>query len=361
MAAARRPTLRLKKATGVYFARWGGKDHYFTKDQTTSRSLFESPTSTHPGSLRAWESWSAARAGATPGSMPLVDVSYAMLGEYEQAGRREASRSFRKHLRRFMSQWGAWTIGILVPDRPSDRGPDPIVVAVNALIDDMRRAGFSEHTIKNDVVSIKRLINWSSANGYCREISWRAVRRLRLSPSLPAGITHEQMRSLMSRLHSGGHTDAACWCALQYLTVARPSTVVELVHGRGEFRDIHDGSGAVIAERAIFSPHHAKSTWRSRRTYVVLSASARSWLSCVRPRWNRLDTYSAGFRRAARGMPVGFGPKEVQKAGCSHLRYAGVSLSEVDALQGHAAPGVSPSYQETPWHLLLERVSRISI
>jgi dUTPase len=102
----------------------------------------------------------------------------------------------------------------------------------------------------------------------------------------------------------------APWLALNYLAALRPSEVVRLVRGEGEW-----------IERGLFQPRISK-TFRDGRTprVYVLSEEAMMWLQHARPEWAHMKAYGTAVRRAC-GPGL---PHPLRHSAAQHLSDLGV-------------------------------------
>lgn len=374
----RQPALR-KHSTGIYTARWGGRDHYFTRDQQESERLFSDPASTHPGSLARWHEWAESRRSgharpARPTVLQVVDVHKLMLESYLDADRTHASGYFRKSLRLFVQIHGEAPILDLASPNPSrGRYAAPVVALVNALASDMarRKDPPAPKTILHMIVSVQRLFNFAAEQGLSPAVSWQGLKKPRVRPGDPEVWTVERIAqaiaataepddSRASAVARRGRPELVPWLALCYLTVGRVSELPRLVSGEGRFLPVVDERGRQMHARGLFAPDEYKSAWRgdaALQRYLVLTDEALEWLALARPVWTRLDSFSS----AARSAGFAGGPHVLRDSAASHLRSRGVALADVQQLLGHSKPGAWRSYARVPFDDLRRKAARITL
>jgi integrase len=404
--AEREPRPR-QKSNGAWFVRWGGKDHYLSTNALEAQRLWLDPMSRHPGARVAWLRWRTARrhavesADLTAGPPRLVvDVARELLEEYQAAGRAQAAHYFRTHLARFVNMHGeAQLLALAVPAPERGVYQAPIVRLLEAHKIDFSQpsaGGYSPRTINHDLTAIKRLFNFAADRGLCPTIHWRAVRRLPVPAPEPEELSPRVLFRVMRRIHRREPL-LLPYLALNYLTLARPSEVVELVcsvhppeHAkmpeghhrrkpaarrdpsqRGRFMPVIDEQGRVVHPRGLFALRRHKNAWRPGDAggggggggggppprLLVLTDQALAWLELAVPVWSTLDSYSAACSRA---LP-GFGARMLRDSAASHLRSRGVGLEGVQILLGHVTRGEWPSYARTPWHVLRASASQIAL
>lgn len=340
------PTLR-QHSTGVWFVRWGGRDHYFSLDRSASERAYTDPGSDHHGSLLRWAEWRAATlaaravrggrgAGGAGGARPsvyLIDIEEQFLAEYEAEGRRDTALYFRKHLSRFMGTLGRLradevSLGVLRAWRTD------LMTRLNT-----GEGGLSARTIAHDIGAVKTMLKWAAENELAPPLALSAIKKPKAPPPAFERLTRERVLGIIARAEM---TDAglAAHLALTYLCVMRPSETLRVIAGRGRFDPVTMPDGSVHARGVFVLPEHKTTRRVSFPRHVIFSDEALRWFDSVRPRWSRLDGFSARSVSI-----VGCGPKLLQKAACWHLQLAGVAEEDIDLIQGHAGPGVRRHYR----------------
>lgn len=396
----RQPAIRQKASNGAYYVRWGGKDHYLSRDPTIAHQLFHSPTSDHPASLARWKAWAKARLSAkttapppppapatskpTPTTTPTLTIARAaaQLDEhYTALGRPDAAAYYRKHLRRFLHVHGlASLLAMTTPDPKRHRFKPPIVPFLQAFVDDLRQAGppeipkpISPKTINHDVLAVKRLINFMASRGHCPEVNWRGVSKLPTRRGSPEPIPRSHIRTLFNACRA---TDPRIvpYFAACYLACCRPSEAIRLVHADGLFEPIQHKRQTI--PRALFRPRVHKNSWRSTgEDYgraIILTEEALYWIfewpaahlsassQSVQPwspPWSRLDSLYAASVRAG----LSTGPHVLRDSCSSHLREQGMPLADVRTCLGHLPTGEWQSYAQVPWPQLRAALARLTL
>lgn len=384
----RTPTVRLRGKD--WMVRWGGKDHYLSRDEATARRLFDDPRSIHPGALHRWQDWARLRLANSPQARvrrqrrrhTLQDAADLLFDHYLSHGREQTARAWRTGLGRFMRWHGsADLIEFATPDVKRHRFAPPVIAMLNAMVSDLKAVKPEERlknkSINHDVLAVKRLFNFAAEQGLCPAVVWSGVKMLPTRRGRPESRPVEDLvASIISAGNSAecqvpsakGATSASAlspnpdlvpWLALNYLCVLRPSEVVTLVRGHFDFEPIRNERGKIIHERSLLRLQRHKTLWRGENydRFVLLTPEASAWLSIARPAWSNLSAYS----KAA--VAAGFvgGPHVLRDSAASHLRARGVGLEDVKIVLGHSLPGEWKSYAEVPWHDLLQKLGRISL
>ena len=384
-----------QKTNGAWFVHWGGKDHYLSKNRDQAELFWFDPSSRHPGSRLAWLRWRTARQHAleatdlaTATSRLVIDVAAELLDHYAQAGRANALAYFRTHLARFTTIHGEARLLDLAAPAPERGVFRPPVVPLLEVHKAEYGRDLAARTINHDLTAIKRLFNFAADRGYCPVVNWRPVRRLPVPPPDPEELAPRVLFRLMRIIHRREPL-LLPYLALNYLCLARPSEVVELVCSvhppertelprghhrrrparerdaaeRGRYMPVIDEQGRVVHPRGLFALRRHKHSWRPGETagpaprLLVLTDQALAWLDLAVPVWSTLDSYSSACARACSG----FGPRMLRDSAASHLRARGVGLEGVQTLLGHVIKGEWPSYARTPWPSLRASASQISL
>lgn len=361
--ADRQPTLRLH-ATGVYFARWGGRHFYFTKDKAASERAFFDPKGEHPGALVNWVAWRQSRKARRVRSdgprLRVIDLQERWLDTYAAEGRDDTEAYFRKHTARFIA-----TAGRLYLDELDLALLDAFRTDLHRIRSDTTGRRFAPKTLHHDLSAVKSMIQWGIDRDLCPPINLRAVKLPRLDPPMAPSHSIETIRAM---LINARRIDARLepWIALNYLCLIRPTDTVRLigcVHGHPKFAtwpwqwaDVRMPDGELVEHGAILLKSKASHTTRRLRT-IVLSDQAKMWLEVAAPWWTTLSSYSSAARHAG----VTGGPKLLQKSAAQHLRRLGESEADVDQLLGHEPSGVRRSYLPIELGLLREKASRLTL
>lgn len=332
------PVLKLHK-TGVWYVYWGRRQHYFSKDRAASERAFHDPRGEHPGALVNWSQWRSAKLGAREVAAArrkvyVIDVAEQFLSEYVAEGRPETARYFRGHLRRFLSVFGRLRTDELTTGALRAWRSDLMSLRTDA------DKPLAPRTINHDLGAVRTMLDWAATNELAPPLALKVLKKLPAPPPAFERLTREQVRGMIARAE-GIDRDLACYLALTYLCVCRPSETVRMVLGLGRFAAVTMPDGSVHPRGVFVLPEHKTARRVTFARHVILTDEALIWLDSVKPRWTRLDAFSARSRTVA-----GFGPKLLQKAACWHLQLAGVDEADIDLIQGHAVPGVRRHYRQ---------------
>lgn len=346
---ARNPPKLRRHTTGVYFVEFAGQRRYFSVDLKESEREYRQ-------ALREWAAWQDGLALAkSHTSHRIVDI----VREYLRSRLTDASedqwRWCRSHLGRLTRLWGGL---------PADAFNARLLQAFKAdLVAIKEPKKLAAKTINHDLRAIKSLFRWASDMGYCKEVNLRAVkalplpqlRRKELSPAEVARVVNLALgREIgthpITKARLTADPRVAPWLALNYLAALRPSEVVRLVRGEGEW-----------IERGLFQPRISK-TFRDGRTprVYVLSEEAMMWLQHARPEWAHMKAYGTAVRRAC-GPGL---PHPLRHSAAQHLSDLGVPKADIDLALGHYPPVVSQTYVRVtlaPVRACLARLSLGSI
>lgn len=353
------PPKLTQHASGVWKVRWGGRDHYFTKDRAESERAFHDPQGEHPGSLIRWSRWRAAKLAkreveAARSALTVVELAERFLLSYANEDRLETARWFRNHLRRFLLIFGRL------------RAEELTIGALQAFKTDLlamrktdRTPLLAPKTIGHDLTAIKTMLRWAADHELAPVLNLRAVKPPASRPPAPERLTREQVLAWLGKAERADRA-LACYMALNYLCLARPSEIVRLARHEGRFDPVRMPDCSVHP-RGVFVLERSKTEHRvSFPRHLVMSDEALIWfdsLSMMRDRFNTLNAYSAAVRaRSGRSRP-----KALQKSAAWHLQLAGVDLAEVDLLLGHEPTGVWRSYARREFGVLRQRASLLTL
>lgn len=323
------PQLSFHEASGQWFVKWAGKNHYLGKNRAAAEERYL----TDPViGLPAWTAWRADR--NTKKYPPLksmrrsvADVAEEFLDRKALEGGRSRRYGYAKHLKRFLYSFGAAAIDDIQPRH------------LESLKEHMLRgklAGkrYSEKTINHDLSAIKSLLIYAERMDYRPPFPTKAVQPLPIAEPRDMSYTPEEVGRILLKAPNRMRP----WLAICYFCLCRPSEVVRLVHRQGTWE-----------EEGIFRCA-GKMSWRtSRDRRVVVSRHAQYWLDQAERRWSRLDTFSEAVRET---FGKGMGPKRLQKSAAKHLHLAGVARADIDLLLGHLPPRVSQIYNPIAWQHL---------
>lgn len=323
----RTPTLR-KHVRGMWFCRWGGKDHYFGSDRTAAQELYLQ-------SLSEWAQWRSSRnAQRLPPmreAVSVAELSKKFLDWKEQQGGTNLRAYYNKHIGRFVAAF-------------SHLRADMIRAAhLQAIKSDMLAAHYAPKTVNHDTVAIKAMLDWASGLEMIPAVALRGVKTLPLGPPKHRAIGLDGVR----RMIRTAPDKLKPWLAINYLCLMRPTEVVRVVHRQGQW-----------VEKGVFRLDRGKMDQRvSVARHICFSREAFSWLRRAETFWARLDTYSAAVRRECGPG----GPHPLRHSGATHLLQQGVARADIDLLLGHSPGRVSVTYAPIAWQPLRELVARITL
>ncbi len=353
------PQLREHK-TGVWKVRWGGRDHYFTKDRAESMRLFTDPHSDHAGSLARWSAWQQAKGerrqvAAGRQGLFVVELAERFLMSYAEEGRLQTARSFRKHLRRFLAVYGCLrvdelTIGALLAFKGD-------LHAVR-LGEGRTAKPLSPTTIRHDLTAVKTMLRWGADRELVPVLNLRAVKSPTSAPPAPERLDVQTVRDWIAAAERTDHA-LGCYMALNYLCLARPSEVIRLARGEGRFDPVRMPDGTVHP-RGVFVMSVSKTGHRvSFPRHLVMSDEALSWFDFLTRCRSRFADQNAYARAVRVGSPRGR-PKTLQKSAAWHLQLQGVDLAEIDLMLGHEPSGVWRHYAQREFGVLRARACLLS-
>lgn len=325
----RPPKLR-RHQTGVYFCRWGGKDHYFSKNKKASEEDYLR-------SLAEWSEWRANRntLRLPPMSKALsaVELSERFLDFKEAEGGLQLRRYYAKALRRFLNFFGAARADMI---RASH---------VQTIKENMLRSGYAPKTVNHDLTAIKSLFTWGSGLDYIPATNFRGVRSVPLGPVKDKSLPRDKVLELLS--NEKAPANLRSWLTVNYLTLARPIEVVRVVNGLGQW-----------VEEGVFRLDTGKSDKRTRLPrHLLFSPLALKHLKKCEPTWSRIDSYYHACERS-----YGHGvAHRLRHSAATHLHQLGAAREEIDLLLGHAPPRVSLTYVRVEWQPLRATVARLTL
>jgi site-specific recombinase XerD len=307
---------------GVYFVKFKGKFTYFSKDKRQSEVDY-----------LAWVQsvWLPAQ-----NSKPTRDKEYTVLDMVElylswvhQNRAKSLFMSYRSYLRPLVA---------MAPTLPLRQVDTQLC---EALKQDMVAAGYKPATVSHTLKAIRRMVRWGNTQGLVQTLPPQAEALAipkKMSLSLSIGAVTSLLRS--------GDTEIQTWLVLSYLTCARPSEIVRLAHGDGEWLPC----GRIFRTRSKVGGR----TGYDR--FLLFSEEALTWVPHLQPRWSTHDSYGKAVRKLGMG-----GPRQLRSAGASHLRAAGVSYKDIRVILGHTEAGAVVHYVEEDFSTVLPFLDRLSV
>lgn len=332
-----------KHKTGVYFCRWGGQDHYFSKEREPSYQQYLK-------SLARWGEWrrerNTTRFPPLSASKPIfvAELVAKFLDYKEIEGGPSRRRFYANHLRRFANAF------------QNVHGSQIRANHLQAMKEDMIRAGYDPRTINHDLSCIKSLFNWASGMEIVPAVNLRFAKPLPLAPTLDRSLSRGQVAHFIKE----SPARIKPWLAINYLAMMRPSEVVRVVNGQGEWE-----------EPWLFRLHKGKTDVRSQEhRRIVFSDAALAWLGRAEPHWTRQDSYyrcvgrwvdGEAKRRGDGARRLPYSPHVLRHSAATHLHELGAGRENTDLLLGHLPPRVSRTYVRIDWRSLREIVSQLTL
>ena len=164
-----KPPMFRKHASGNYFCRWGGKDHYFGKGKDDAHDQY----------LKSLEDWAVWRRGRDGRRLPPMSKSFTVaklvemfVAQKDVEGGVDLARHYAKHLKRFNNYFG------------EARGDMVRASHVQSVKEEMIRGGYKPRTVNHDIVAIKAVMSWASQFEYIPMVSLKGVKTMPLGPSV---------------------------------------------------------------------------------------------------------------------------------------------------------------------------------
>ncbi len=329
------PSLR-KHKSGNLFCRWGGKDHYFGRDEKIARQKYIK-------SLADWEVWKNEReeAKSIPDEPPqpkVEDVASDFITSRRIEFKEETARYYEKHLVRFLEKFVGLDMDLI---RPADI--NEFKLWLMQYINPETREPLAPKTINHDLLAVKALFNWAAQLEIIPPISLRGVRKVPLGP---APDMSEPVDKVIAAL-SNADERAKPWLCVNYLALLRPSEVVKVVHEEGEW-----------VEEGVFALDQGKmDAVAPIKRHCIFSPLALEWLERCHKKWTRVGTYRDSARKSC---PIN--PKVLQKSAASHLiRNHEASPGDVELLLGHVNGRLSVTYYQPAWQRLRKLAAKLDL
>jgi integrase len=355
----RPPQLRLH-ATGQFFVRFGGKNHYLGKDSQAAQRQY-------PELLRAWSAWRSARGRVLeqvrPGSMTVAEAAEAWLLARAAEASPKLLRGYRADLRPIVSAAGALPMAALDAAK---------LIAISA---DLRVAGRSPSTINHTIRAAKMMIQWAMDThpSACPPINLRPLRLQRERKRADLAAPPAQVARYIAAAEALDPR-LGPWLRLGFLTGARVGELVRLVHGLGRWH--RPDRGAFVFATSNKTAH---STGEGDR-FIVLTEEAIEQLRLCGRHWSTPNGFSHAWsdRFGDQPAPAGGGepPPGIDQASpdlpqrpvkfLRHSAYqglldAGVEFNRARILMGHAVPGSWGHYAAAPWHAWRADMAKLTL
>lgn len=324
-----KPPALTKHATGQYFCKWGGKNHYLGTDRDKAETAYHE-------SIRLWSEWRESRRRSRPlavmQSPLLVDLAARFLDEKELERGWGTRQYYAKHLKRFLHAFGEFRADAIRPRHLAE------------LKEQMFRYRKSAKTISHDMTAVRVLFNWAVALELVPVVSFKGIRNPPLGPPPDKSMSVKEIRKLMVK--AGENLEP--WLRLTYLALLRPSETVRIVNREGRF-----------VEKGVFRLNRGKmDEITALPRHCVLSAEAFKWLERCKPVWSRLDSFSQAARDR---LGKGNGPGRLRHSAASHLSKLGVDPASIELLLGHVPKRLAVTYYQPAWQHLRKIAARLTL
>lgn len=307
---------------GVYFVKFKGKFHYFTKDKSESERLY-----------LAWVQsvWLVAKQGKQRDQLDptVLDVVEMYLSWVHQNRSKKLFMDYRGYLRPLVA---------MAPTLPLSQLDTQLC---EALKQDLLGAGYKPTTVNHTLKAVRRMVQWAATFG-----GYKAVPHLAsVSAQVSRISVSAKEKYQVSQLCQLSSTPLQPWLVLNYLTCARPSEIVRLAHGDGEW-----------VERNVFRTKSKVGNRTGYDRFLLFSDEALTWVPHLVPRWSTHNSYGKAVIKLGMG-----GPRQLRTAGASHLRAAGVSYKDIRVILGHTEAGAVVHYVEEDFSTVLPFLNRLSV
>lgn len=323
-----------KHARGVYFVKWGGRFHYFTKDYTESHRLYLEHLD------QVWLPAQKTKAGSRSGPSRKIPSCVEVAEHYLSAVYTDRSKTlmsqYRSVLAHFLRRWGSMPVDKMHP------------VLLNDLKVDMKTAGYSPRSINHTLKAVRRMFKWAQdmSLGVPKDLSLEGVRLVPVPPPTP---TAPPISAVAAMIRRAIEVDPKLgpWLALNYLGLMRPSEVVRLAHGQGQW-----------LAPGIFEMRSKTQGSTGDSRIVILSEEAMTdWVPKIQPQWKSWSSYSHALRDACGPG----GPRALRRWAATHLRQKGVAREDIGLLLGHKQTAAIQHYVGEDWTLLRSRASLLGL
>lgn len=302
--------------------KYKGRFQYFTKDKKQSEKDY----------LQWVQSvWLPSQDSKKPrdnAEYTVLDVVELYLSWVYQNKSKQLFQSYRSYLR---------PITAICPTLPLTSMD---VKVCEALKVDMVEAGYKPTTINHSLKAIRRMVTWLKDQEPETPVPYLGSVRVEVPRTRVKALTKERVLDLLD----AASDSLKPWLVLNYLCCARPSEIVRLAHGDGEWLENTFVTKSKVGGRTGFD------------RFLLFSEEAMSWVPHLTPRFSTHDSYGKEVRKLGMG-----GPRQLRAAGSSHLRAAGVSYKDVRVVLGHTEAGAVVHYVEEDFSTVLPLLNQLSV
>lgn len=307
---------------GVYYVRFKGKYIYFKKDKATSERMYLD-----------WirNVWGPAqdRKQAAKTSPKVIEAVEIYLSWVYQNREKKLFMTYRSYLRPLVA---------MVPELPVTELDTQVC---ESLKQDMLQAGYKPSTVNHTLKAIRRMLDQVDRLDLAQNLP-----RLRVtSVPQPRPQARPVDKPYIEQLFQLARPVEIPWLVLNYLTCTRPSEMVRLANGIGEW-----------VEENVFRTKSKVGDTTGYDRFILFSDEALTWVPYLKPQFSTYDSYGKAIRKHGLG-----GPRQMRTAGASHLRSAGVSYKDIRVILGHTEGGAVVHYVEEDFSTVLPYLSQLSV
>ena len=317
---------------GRWFTKWGGKRHYFGRDDQLAVARYTA-------SLQAWARWRDRRTQARTAinadldgtCEPLViDLIEKFLASRILRSSKHRYENYRTCLRRFSHVYGY--------ERVADIG----IAHLDSLRDDLLAGGFKITTINAEMSVIKTCLNWGYAYLSIPAKPLVVFKRLPEGEPPNRAMTKAQVRQFLMDVPA--HVRA--WLAVCYLTAARPVEVIRMVSKQGKW--LYSG---------VFRLDKGKTDLSRSPRHMIVSPLAQRWLARCKKHWSSTHAFRDAVTYACPEAPE---TVRLRHSAMTHLLQAGIPRADADLILGHVPARVSRTYGQEKWTRLVPLAAQLS-
>ncbi len=321
----RMPKLR-RHASGHWFCRWAGRDHYFGRDRKRATQLYLA-------SIAEFTAWRTQRdqfrLPPLSRSLTVQELHDRFVANREIEGGRDRADFYRKHLKRFVL---AYSDAMAQHYKPN---------WLQILKDRLIISHLAPRTINHDIQAVRTMLQWAMDLELIAPVNLRGVKKLPLGEIPDKSWPVARVRQFVLGCP---HPNLRSWLALCYLCALRPKECVRIMTGQGRW----------IQRGILVIPNKARRCRIAR--HVLFSAEAFRWWRAAKPQWSRLDSFSQACR-----LQLGSGPHALRHSAGTHLIAAGVAREDADSILGHYPRAISVTYMPLRWRHLRCLAARLTL
>ncbi len=350
------PSLRLH-ATGQWFVRYGGRNHYLGTDRRRAEERYAEHLRTR----------AVLQQISTHMAVPPADLRPRTLAEAaevyiaEQYAR--ASRSIAAKRRCMLSH--------LVHAMPGMPVEHLQAAHASALIDDMRSAGYKPNTLRTAAATYRHMMRWYARRYASVRLAWNGDAMERVSvPRLPRRYQPPEYVARFALVLEALRPELGAAIRLQYLACLRPIECDRLIAGAPVWHRPERGKIVLALPNKTVAlsgePHRfvalsdeAREAYERARSLRPEPLTYQTYASLTRMAWDLTapegqivrDLLAVGTDAEGRPAPPPGWPRHfLRHSAYQALLDADVDLTRARMLAGHVVPGAWNHYADAPWH-----------